>query len=192
MQSQLPHLRTHLRPMVSMSSSDQTNAYQLRDAYHAALHRDVMVYEALDDVLSQLGLPSQGLRLLCYDELSVAGRAHMLRVVARLAADCGMLSVFELVLANIALARRDWSMIAELGLSGISFDENPKHLSPDGTVVSRLTAPGYYDAATWRFENGRQIPRIYGEGRIEQLMRHLVTSLIAIAAMRASEGGAEQ
>jgi hypothetical protein len=175
-----------------MSTSDQTNSYQLRDAYYAALHRDVMVYEALDDVLSQLALPSQGLRSLCHDELSADAQAHMLRAVARLAADSGMIGVFELVLANVALARRDWPLIAELGIRGISYDANPPHLFPDGTVVTRLTQPAYYASATWHFENRRWIPRIHGEGRIEQVARHLVTSLIAIAAMRASEPGAEQ
>ncbi len=52
-----------------MSNSGQSNAFELRDAYYAALHRDVMVYEALDDMLSYLALPSQGLRSLCHDEL---------------------------------------------------------------------------------------------------------------------------
>lgn len=175
-----------------MSNSGQSNAYELRDAYYAALHRDVMVYESLDDVLSELGLPSQGLRSLCHDEVSADVQAHMLRAAAQLADDCGMRDVFELVVANVALARRDWPLIAELGIHGISYDASPPHISPHGTAVTRLTQPGYYAKATWHFDDQRWIPRIHGEGRIEQVARHLVTSLIAIAAMRASELGAEQ
>jgi len=175
-----------------MSSNEQSNPYQLRDVHYAALHRDVMVYDALDEVLAQLGLPSQGLRALCHDELSADDQSHMLVAVARLAMEAGMLRIFELLLANVALARRDWSLIAELGVVGISHDENPKHLRPDGTRVNRLTQPGYYDGATWTFANQTLIPRIHGEGRIEQVARHLITSLVAIAAVQHSEPGAEQ
>ena len=95
-----------------MSNSGQSNAFELRDSYYAGLHRDVMVYDALDDVLAQLLLPSQGLRELCHDELSIVHRALVLRAVAKLADESGMLGVFEVLIANIALARRDWPLIA--------------------------------------------------------------------------------
>lgn len=175
-----------------MSSNGQSNAFELRDSHYAGLHRDVMVYDTLDDVLAQLVLPSQGLRELCHDELSIDHRAHMLRAVAKLASESGLLGVFEVLIANIALARRDWSLIAELGIHGVSYDESPPHISPDGTKVNRLTQPAHYAAATWRFNDRRWIPRIHGEGRIEQVARHLTTSLIAIAATRHAERGAEQ
>jgi len=173
-------------------SNSESNPHQLRAAYFAALQRDVMVYDALDDVLSQLALPSQGLRALCHDELSSDHQKHMLRVVTSLAAESGVLGFFEVLIANVALARRDWPLIAELGIYGISFDEWPSHLAPDGTAVNRLTQTGYFDDATWRFQNDVWIPRIYGEGRIEQVARHLIGSLIAIAALRHSERGAAQ
>jgi hypothetical protein len=101
-----------------------------------------------------------------------------------------MRDVFEIVVANVALARRDWPLIAELGIHGISYDASPPHISPHGTAVTRLI--NRLLRRRWRFDDRRWIPRIHGEGRIEQVARHLTTSLIAIAATRHAERGAEQ
>lgn len=175
-----------------MSSNDQSNPFTLREAHFAALHRDVLVHEELDETLSRLSMPSQGIRNLCHDELSHEHQQHMLQAIAKMAADVGMEETFELVIANLAIERRNWDCMAELGVHGVSFSEHSLHDYPNGSKVGRLTMPGYYEGAEWRFADETRIPRIHGEGRIEQVARHLGATLIALAAVRHSAPEVEQ
>jgi hypothetical protein len=169
-----------------MASNEQSSPQHLCDVHFATLHRDVLVYDALDDLLSLLTLPSQGLRKLCHDEVNSDHQAHMLSAVARLVTASGLQDAFDIVVANVALARRDWSLITELGIHGVSYEEHPAHISPQGTTMNRLSPSPYVEGAVWGFDNGKVIPWIHGRGRIEQLLRHLTVSLIAITATRFS------
>jgi hypothetical protein len=175
-----------------MASNEQSSPLHLCDVHFATLHRDVLVYDALDDALSLLALPSQGLRKLCHDELSSVNQVHMLGAVARLVSVSGLQDAFDVVVANVALARRDWGLIEELGIHGVSYAEHSTHISPDGTSMNRLSPSPYVEGAVWQFDNGKVIPWIHGRGRIEQLLRHLTASLIAITATRFSETEDEQ
>ena len=47
----------------------------------------------------------------------------MLSAVARLVTASGLQDAFDIVVANVALARRDWSLITELGIHGVSYAE---------------------------------------------------------------------
>jgi hypothetical protein len=172
-----------------MQNSQRSDPNELREAYYASLHRDVMVYEALDDVLRKLGRSMQAMRLLAGDDLREDHQHRVLRAVAELANEAGLLRNFEDLLANVALARRDWELLSDLGVRGISFEVHPVHLCPEGSCVDRHTAPSYFDGAHWSYRNGRSLLRIYGEGAIEQVARHLVGALIDIAAVRLSDSG---
>lgn len=172
-----------------MKNSQRSDPNELREAHYASLYRDVMVYEALDDVLRKLGRSTQAIRLLAGDDLREDHQLRILRAVADLANEAGLLRNFEDVLANVALARRDWELLSDLGVQGISFEVHPAHLCPQGSRVDRNTAPAYFDGAHWSYRSGRSLLRIYGEGVIEQVTRHLVGALIDIAAVRLSDSG---
>ena len=172
-----------------MKNSQRSDPNELREAHYANLHRDVMVYEALDDVLRNLGRTQQAMRLLAGDDLREDHQLRILRAVADLANEAGLLRNFEDVLASVALARRDWELLSDLGVQGISFEVYPVHQCPQGSRVDRHTAPAYFDSAHWSYRGGRSLLRVYGEGAIEQVTRHLVGALIDIAAVRLSDSG---
>lgn len=174
-----------------MSNNATSSPFQLRDAHYAALHRDVLVHDLLDQALSLLGLPSQGLKKLAHERVSPESGKCVLRAVAALARDSAEFEKFESLLANLAIQRRDWPLMRELGVRGVSHEEHSLQQFPDGSAVNRFTGPGYYDRAAWTFSDGRGIPRLVGEGYIEQVARHLADSLLAIAAVRLGDMGVD-